>query len=401
MKQSTKENLKAAVSRLWKKSGSWLTGEYASSILLVLSTLAAIWLANGRLAGFYEAQLSQEVMIRVGAIKISEPLRHWSNQILMSIFFLFVGLEIKEEFVRGNLSTPRKAFLPVAGALGGLIIPAGIFMALNWTSPHIVGWAVPTATDPAFAIAILTALKRRIPVGVRALLLTLATVDDIGATVIIAFAYAEGIRVSLLLVSAAVVVILIAFNKSGIKTLLPYLIMGGILWVAFVGTGVHTSVAAVLFAFTIPIRASRETVHSPLMVLKDRLSPWVHFLILPIFALLNAGVALSNVSLWSRSSWAAAGGVFLGLVLGKPLGIVGGAYLARLLGVADLPGGIRWGHIVGIGFLGGIGFTTSLFLANLAFGSSDLFNYVQLSILSASTLMAMTGAGLLYWQSDG
>jgi len=352
-------------------------------------------MANGPLSEAYHSLLEYNPTLRVGPLEITETAREWINKTLMAVFFLTVGLEIKRELVQGSLSSVRKAALPVAGAIGGMLVPALIFVLINWNQPGIVGWAIPMATDPAFAIAVLSILRNRIPTGLRAFLVTLAVVDDIGATIVIALVYPDGFLPFPILVGLAVVILLLLINKAGVQSLLPYLFLGIFLWMAFIESGIHTSVAGVILALTIPVNSAYKDRAGPATRLENGLVPWVNYFILPLFALANAGISFRESSLSAMFRTPVAIGVFLGLLLGKPMGIVAACVAAVYLGAAHLPAGVRWKHLIGAGFLGGIGFTTSIFLANLAFVENVLFDHSKIGILSASMIAAVLGWVLL------
>ena len=369
----------------------FLQSDYANGTLLLIATLVAISMANGPLSDVYYGLLEHNLTLRVGPLEITETARELINKTLMAIFFLTVGLEIKQELVQGSLSSARQAALPVAGAIGGMLVPALIYVLVNWNQPTIVGWAIPMATDPAFAIAVLSILRNRIPTGLRAILVTLAVVDDIGATIVIALVYHEDFLLIPILAGLAIVILLLLINKVGMQSLLPYLFLGVFLWGAFIASGIHTSVAGVILAFTIPVSSPYKERAGPVTRLENALGPWVNYFILPLFALANAGIVFHDASLSAMFRAPVVIGVFLGLLLGKPMGIVAACVAAVYLGAAHLPAAVRWRHLVGAGFLGGIGFTTSIFLANLAFRESLLFDHSKIGILSASMIAAILG----------
>lgn len=370
---------------------SFLNSDYANGSLLLLATLGALFLANGPWSDSYHVFLEHNLTLRLGPLDITETVQDWINSTLMAVFFLTVGLEIKQELVLGSLSSARKAALPVAGAIGGMIVPALVFAVINWQKSTLVGWAIPMATDPAFAIAILSVLRNRIPTGLRAFLVTLAVVDDIGATLVIALVYHAGFSLLPILISAAIVILLLLLNKSSVQSLIPYLILGVFLWTAFMASGIHTSVAGVILALTIPVRSRHVEQAGTVTRLERVLTPWVNYGILPVFALSNAGIAFQGLSLSTVFLTPVVVGVFLGLFVGKPLGIVTACLVVVFLNLAHLPDGVRWRHLFGAGFLGGIGFTTSIFLANLAFTGDVLFDHSKIGILPASVSAAISG----------
>lgn len=361
-----------------------------------MATLAAILIANGPFSEPYHQLLAHELTLHIGPLDATETVREWINATLMAVFFLTIGAEVKQELVLGSLSSVQKAALPVTAAIGGMLVPAGIYTLLNWNQPTNIGWAIPMATDPAFAIAVLSVLRNRIPVGLRAFLIAVAVVDDIGATIVIAIVYHEGFQLSPLLVSLAIVLLLLLINKAGVQSLVPYLLLGVLLWAAFLESGIHTSVAAVILALTLPIESRDPKREAPLNRLEHRLGPWVNFLILPVFALSNAGISFQEVSLSAALHSPTTIGILFGLVVGKPLGIVAVSYLAVRLRAAHLPRGVNWQRLVGAGFLGGIGFTTSIFLAGLAFGGEKHFDQSIIGILTASLVAGWLGAIILW-----
>lgn len=376
---------------LLKACRDFFGGDFGKGSLLILATLGAIFMVNGPFSESYQHILEQQLTIKVPPLDTSLAVRDWINAMLMSIFFFSVGLEIKREITSGSLHSIQKAMLPVAGALGGMIVPALIFVIFNWEKPGIVGWAIPMATDPAFVIAILAVLRKRIPAGLRAFLVTLAVVDDIGATIVIALVYHDGFNLAPALIGLGIVILLLLINRVGVQSLIPYLLLGIILWVSFIESGIHTSVAGVILALTIPMNIRHKEQVSPLEKLEHALLPWVNYLILPVFALANAGFVLQKLSISDIFLNPVVSGIFLGLLVGKPIGIITACMLAARLHIAHLPQGVRWKDLIGAGFLGGIGFTTSIFLASLAFKGDTLFEYSKLGILPASLSAAILG----------
>jgi NhaA family Na+:H+ antiporter len=374
---------------------AFFRSDYASGSLLLLATLGAILLANGPVSAQYQQLLRSTWTVGVRPVEMTETVGEWLKAALMAVFFLAIGLEIKQELVMGSLSSGRKAALPVAGALGGMLTPALIFAFINRDRASVTGWAIPMATDPAFAIAILSVLRNRIPAGVRAFLVTLAVVDDIGATLVIALVYHAGLSLLPILVSLVIVTVLLVLNEAGVQSLFPYLLLGMFLWLAFIESGIHTSVGGMLLALTIPVRAPDQEQPSPGIRLENALLPWVNFCILPLFALLNAGIVFQELSRSTIFLEPIVIGVALGLLIGKPFGILMACFTAVSLGVAHLPRGVGWRHLLGVGFLGGIGFTTSIFLASLAFQEGASFDYSKIGILVASGSAAVVGSLLL------
>jgi len=404
-------------------------------VLLACAVIALLW-ANSPLGEYYFRLWSTPVEVRFGnLIDIDKPLLLWINDGLMAVFFFLVGMEIKRELLVGELRSPRKAMLPMAAAVGGMIVPALIYASLNWGTPEVRGWGVPMATDIAFALGALALLGTRAPLALKVFLTALAIVDDLGAVLVIALFYTENLKVNALLYSLLFWGAMIAMNRLGVRSGLAYFLVSVGMWYFMLKSGVHATVAGVLGAFAIPVRSridpelfivrvreylnqfdqpvtertiilspeqqsaveaiEREAlrVQSPLQRLEHRLHYFVAFFVMPIFALANAGVALGGeggLNWTSRVIW----GVALGLLIGKPLGIALFSWLAVRLGLAQLPQGINFVHIVGVGFLGGIGFTMALFIAGLAFRGDEL-NYAKLGILAGSALAGAIGFMML------
>jgi NhaA family Na+:H+ antiporter len=404
-------------------------------VLLACAVVALLW-ANSPLSEYYFRLWSIPVEVRFGnLVDIDKPLLLWINDGLMAVFFFLVGMEIKRELLVGELRSPRKAMLPMAAAVGGMVVPALIYASLNWGTPEIRGWGVPMATDIAFALGALALLGTRAPLALKVFLTALAIVDDLGAVLVIALFYTENLKVNALLYSLLFWGAMIAMNRLGVRSGLAYFLVSVGMWYFMLKSGVHATVAGVLGAFAIPVRSridpelfivrvreylnqfdqpvtertiilspeqqsaveaiEREAlrVQSPLQRLEHRLHYFVAFFVMPIFALANAGVALGGeggLNWTSRVIW----GVALGLLIGKPLGIALFSWLAVRLGLAQLPQGINFVHIVGVGFLGGIGFTMALFIAGLAFRGDEL-NYAKLGILAGSALAGVIGFMML------
>ncbi|MDZ7845226.1 MAG: Na+/H+ antiporter NhaA [Anaerolineales bacterium] len=384
-----------------KNSPDFLNSDLVSAAVLVLATLAALIAANGPTSGGYDAVFDTSLRLNFGPWDVKQTVREWANALLMAIFFFSVGLEIKQELVAGSLSSRRSALMPAAGALGGMVIPGLIFIFLNRGQETITGWAIPMATDPAFTIAILSTLRKQVPQGLRALILALAVVDDIGATIVIALVYHHGLKLSPLMIILAISSLLLLMNRAGVQRLLFYFLVGGVLWVVFLDSGIHTSVGGVLLAMMIPAEKKGEGKGSLLVDVERSLSPWIKYLILPLFAFCNAGIYLREISLIQSLQSSVFSGSFWGLVAGKPAGILLFSSLAVLLGAAHLPRGIRWSHVAGGGFLSGIGFTTSIFLAGLAFGGGSAYKQSVLAILLASSVAALVGSVILIMIPSG
>ncbi len=383
--------------RRWE---SFLKQESSSGILLVIAAVLAMLAVNSPLQGWYNALLDTPVEVRIGALKIAKPLLLWVNDGLMALFFLLVGLEIKREVVQGELSDPAKAAFPVIAAIGGMVAPALIYSAINHDDPSAMrGWAIPTATDIAFALGVLSLLGKRVPPALKLFLLTLAIVDDLGAIVIIALFYTVELSAVSLLVAAAALVVLFLFNRYRVLSLSPYLLVGLVMWVAVLKSGVHATLAGVLLAFFIPLRAAPNESHTVAERIEHDLHGSVSFVILPLFAFMNTGVSLAGVSLDSVFSPVPLG-IAVGLLVGKQAGVMFACWLAVRLGLAKMPVGVRWSELYGVAILAGIGFTMSLFISSLAF-SQDAGHFVvddRLGILLGSILSAVLGYALLYWK---
>jgi len=371
------------------------TDDRAGGILLIIAAAMAMIVANSPLAPYYSMLIEIPVVISIGTFEIAKPLLLWINDGLMALFFLAVGLELKREIIEGELSHPKKIILPLLGAIGGMVVPALIYVAFNYQDPVALnGWAIPTATDIAFALGILMLLGKRVPVALKLFLASLAIFDDIGAIVIIALFYTSELSLTALWVSSVVIFLLYIMNKRGATEITSYAILGIILWVAVLKSGVHATLAGVVLAFFIPLRTSTKdnTVRSPLKQLEQDLDRSVTFLILPLFAFVNASVVLSDVTLSSLLHPIPLG-VALGLFVGKQLGIFSFCYLGVKLGIAHLPQGVNWKLLYGISLIAGVGFTMSLFIASLSFektGVNMLFDE-RLGILTGSILSGVSG----------
>jgi NhaA family Na+:H+ antiporter len=370
----------------------FLDGEASGGIVLMGAAALALVVANSPLGEAYERALHS----KLGPLS----LEHWINDALMALFFLLVGLEIKREMIDGQLATWSRRALPGIAAAGGMLIPAIIYAALNFQNPETIrGWAIPTATDIAFALGVMSLLGDRVPASLKIFLAALAIIDDLGAVLIIALFYSSGLSLLDLAAAAVVVGILFALNRRGVHQLWPYLLLGLVLWVLVYRSGIHATLAGVALALTIPLRmkhgATDDVVHSPLHRLEDRLAKVVPLLIVPIFGFANAGVSLSGVSLGTFLDPLTLG-VGGGLVVGKLIGVFGSAAIAIRLGVADLPGHATWAQLFGTALLCGIGFTMSLFIGLLAFAQDlVLQEEVKLGILTGSLVAGLLGALVL------
>lgn len=368
----------------------------AGGILLLLAAIVAMLVANSPLSGLYDSLLDTPVAVQVGALSIDKPLLLWINDGLMAVFFFLVGLEIKREVMEGELATFSQIILPGMGALGGMLVPAAIYVWLNWQDQVALdGWAIPVATDIAFALALLGVFGARVPTALKVFLLTLAIFDDLAAIVIIAIFYSGDLSLTALGIGAAALALGVAMNRMGVTRPTSYILLGIVLWIAVLKSGVHATLAGVLIAICIPMR-DREG-NSPLRELEHDLHRPVAFAVLPIFAFANAGLALGGMSSADLVHPVTLG-VILGLFVGKPLGIIIFVGLAVLLRWVRLPPSINWLQVLGAGFACGIGFTMSLFIAGLAFehGSGEYFSGDRLGILLGSVLSAQMGYLLLH-----
>lgn len=366
--------------------------EAASGLLLIAAAALALIINNSSLSWLYNGLLDTPVVAQIGALKIAKPLLLWINDGLMAMFFLLIGLEVKREVLDGQLSKPSQIVLPGAAAIGGMVVPALIYWFINRDDPSALGgWAIPMATDIAFALGVLALLGKRVPVSLKLFLMTLAIIDDLGAIIVIAIFYSGTLSTLSLALAGACIVALIAMNRLGVVKLGPYMIIGLILWVCVLKSGVHATLAGVTLAFCIPLR-TKNAEPSPLMTLEHALHPWVAYGILPLFAFANAGLSLSGVTLESFTHHVPMG-IAIGLLLGKTLGVFGLTWLAVKIGIAALPQGANWGQVLGVAILCGIGFTMSLFVGSLAFvpGASDYAGMDRMGILTGSILAALIG----------
>ncbi len=401
-----------------------------SSIVLLAAALAALVWANTPWKSSYSSLWHTTLTVDLAVLAISQDLEHWVNDALMTIFFFVVGLEIKRELVHGELSTVRKAALPVVAAVGGMGVPALLYVALNAGGEGFHGWGIPMATDIAFALGALALLGNRIPAELKVFLLALAVVDDIGAILVIAAFYSEGVSFQALGVAVGLVVLTFVMDRAGVRNVYAYVVVGILLWLAVFKSGVHATIAGVVLGLITPaqpyfsissfaesaqallgrFRAAMgrhdedeveavlgefeelaQGTEAPVERLERIVSPWASYLVLPLFALANAGVELSPGALMEALSSRITHGVVLGLVVGKLVGIVGASWLAVRLGAGSLPGDVRWKHITGVGLIAGIGFTVSLFVTGLAFEDSRAVAEAKTGILGASVLAGLLG----------
>jgi len=367
--------------------------EASSGILLLFAAALAMLAENSFASTYYEALLALPVQIRIGDFEIAKPLLLWINDGLMAVFFFLIGLEVKREVLHGELSDPARVVLPIVGAAGGMMIPALIYAWVNWGDPVAMnGWAIPSATDIAFALAVLALVGSNVPASLKLFLMALAIADDLGAIIIIALFYTSQLSVLSLMVAALAVLGLFVLNRRGVLSLVPYLLVGLVLWVAVLKSGVHATLAGVLVAMFIPYRKAPGQELTQLERLEDDLHPAVVYGILPLFAFANTGISFAGLTLQSLLEPVPLG-IALGLFLGNQVGVMGFCWVAIKLGLARLPSGANWLHMYGISCLCGIGFTMSLFISSLAFeasGSGTMLND-RLGILVGSMAAALLG----------
>lgn len=391
MKKRASENL---IQRFFEQ-------EAAGGVLLIVAAVLAMLIANSPLFGHYDLLIDTPVTVAIGSFILSKPLLLWINDGLMAIFFLLVGLELKRELLEGELSNIKKIVLPAVGAIGGMLVPALIYWWVNKDNPDALsGWAIPAATDIAFALGVLALLGSRVPVTVKIFLTSIAVFDDVGAILIIAFFYTSKISMFALIVAAVCCAILFVFNRSGVMALRAYLFIGLIMWVALLKSGVHATLGGVILAFFIPLSSPRShpriKTSSPLKFLEHELHAPVAFLILPIFAFANSGIRFIGMGVEDMLHPVPMG-IAGGLFIGKQIGVFVFCALAVKLGIAHLPKGMGWRHLYGVAALCGIGFTMSLFIGSLAFEESGINAVVdeRLGIVFGSLVSALLGYGLL------
>jgi Na+:H+ antiporter, NhaA family len=393
MRESTPPSLDI-LKPLW----DFLQLEAAGGLILMVAAALAVVIGNSPLAGSYAALLDLPLEIRIGGFGIAKPLLLWINDGLMAVFFFLVGMELKREVVEGHLSSLRRASLPAFAALGGMIAPAAFYAALNWDdSAAMRGWAIPTSTDIAFALGVLSLLGKRVPTALKAFLLSVAIFDDLGAIVVIAMFYSASLSSVSLVIAAALVLALAFLNRFGWMRPAAYFLIGIPLWVAVLKSGVHATLAGVTLAMFIPLRVPKGTVMSPsseplLRHLEHALHPWVAFGVLPVFAFANAGVSIVGLSI-SDALHPVPLGIVFGLFLGKQIGILAMCWLATRLRLASLPEAVGWWQLYGAALLCGIGFTMSLFIASLAFeqGDSAYLGLERLGILIGTVVSGLFG----------
>ncbi|MFZ0218651.1 MAG: Na+/H+ antiporter NhaA [Candidatus Aquirickettsiella sp.] len=367
--------------------------EASGGIALGLATILALILANSSWQNYYQTFLNFNV--RIGP-SVHFSLLHFINDGLMTIFFFLVSLEIKRELIQGELNTVTKALLPTLAAMGGMIVPALFYLAINHTHPQLIsGWAIPMATDIAFSVGVLSLLGKQIPVALKIFLMALAIIDDLGAIIVIAIFYTQEIGWLYLFLALLSFLGLILLNYYKIQRFLPYCLLGIALWLLILNSGIHATIAGVLFGFTIPLNSNNKNFNSLLHHLIHQLHPWIAYGVVPLFAFANAGLSFSNINLAIFLNPLSLG-IIVGLFIGKQLGIFGASWLAVKTKLAKLPYQVNWWHIYGTALLCGIGFTMSLFIASLAFKDNELTSLVRLGIFTGSILSGITGYSILF-----
>jgi len=369
--------------------------ESASGLVLLFSAIIALYLSNSNFSESYFAVLKTYLFFGIGQFGLKLSILHWINDVLMVFFFFLVTLEIKREFLQGELSNRKQALLPIIAAVGGMLFPALIYIFININSTETLnGWAIPTATDIAFSLGVLSLLGKRVPLSLKVFLTALAIIDDLGAIVIIAFFYSGKLNFIYLLLIFLVFILLIFFNRLGIKKFVPYLFFGLFLWFFTHESGIHSTISGVLLALTIPHK-KKQNDYSLLLKLEHLIAPFVAFLIMPLFALANAGVSLKGLEFNSLFSVVPLG-ILLGLFLGKQIGVFLFSFISIKLNITEMPNNSNWLNFYGVGILTGIGFTMSLFVGNLAFiESTEYIGGVKIGVLTGSLLSTLTGYFLL------
>jgi len=368
--------------------------EAASGLLLLLASIIALIFSNSYLSDFYFNILNSHLRIGTENLNLDLSIIHWINDVLMAIFFFVVTLEIKREFIQGELSKPKRALLPIIGAVGGMAVPALIYIIINFENQNTLrGWAIPSATDIAFSIGVLSLLGSRVPLSLKVFLTALAIIDDLGAILIIAFFYSTELQLTYLLLMLLSFLTLLFLNKIGKKNFIPYFIIGIFLWFFTHGSGIHATISGVLLACTIPHKKNNKD-YSLLLKLEHILSPYVAFGIMPLFAFANAGVVLENITINTVISPVPLG-IIAGLFFGKQIGVFIFSYLSIKFKIAEMPSNSNWVKFYGVGILTGIGFTMSLFVGNLAFIDQSNLDGVKIGVLAGSFLSALFGYFLL------
>ena len=383
------------IKNLSKPFKSFFQLEAASGLVLLIAAIIALVISNSNFSELYFTTLKQYLFIGVNDFGLKLSVHHWINDLLMAIFFFFVTLEIKREFIQGELANIKKALLPIIGAVGGMVVPALVYIAINFGNTETLnGWAIPSATDIAFSLGILSLLGSRVPISLKIFLTALAIIDDLGAILIIAFFYSGDLSISYLSLILISYIFLLILNKLDIKKFLPYLIIGSFMWFFTYKSGIHATIAGVLLATTIPHRI-KDKDFSLLIKLEHAISPYVAFMIMPIFAFANAGVSLEGLSLSSLLQPVPLG-ILLGLFVGKQIGVMIFSFIAVKTGAAQMPDKSSWLSLYGVSILTGIGFTMSLFVGNLAFAENiQYIDGVKIGVLAGSLLSTLFGYFIL------
>jgi len=373
----------------------FLNWEAAGGLTLVAAAAVAIAWANSPVAHLYSAILAAPVAVQAGSFQIAKPLLLWINDGLMAIFFLLVGLEIKREWLEGEFARPGAIALPGMAAISAMVLPAAIYLGFNHAGPTVAGWAIPTATDIAFALGVLALLGARVPNSLKMFLLALAIIDDLGAIVIIALFYTTDLSIASLALAGVAIALLLILNLAGCARVAAYVLVGVFLWVCVLKSGVHATLAGVALGFAVPLRSDSEGREGPLHRLEHGLHPWVAFGILPVFALANAGVSLIGMSLASLALPVPLG-IALGLFVGKQVAATAVTWLSVRLGLGALPEGVSWPQMYGVCVITGVGFTMSLFIGTLALADEAYSSAIRLGVLTGSLLSAALGYVVLY-----
>ena len=372
--------------------------EAASGLILLFAAIIALIVSNSDLSSTYYEVLNSYLFLGIGKIGIKLSILHWINDVLMAIFFFLVSLEIKREFIQGELSNPKQAMLPIVGAIGGMLVPALIYIIINFKDPITLnGWAIPSATDIAFSLGVLSLLGKRVPLSLKVFLTALAIIDDLGAIIIIAFFYSGQVQIFYLVLMLVCVILLLVLNRFNIRNFFPYLIIGIFLWEFTHASGIHATIAGVLLALTIPHKDNNKK-HSNSLLLKveHAISPYVAFGIMPLFAFANAGVSLEGINFESLMSPVPLG-ILCGLFFGKQIGVFIFSYISIKLKFAEMPNNTNWVTFYGVGVLTGIGFTMSLFVGNLAFSdATQHLDGVKIGVLIGSFFSTIFGYMLIF-----
>lgn len=366
--------------------------ESSAGVLLVIAAAAALLASNSPASGLYQRVFEIPLAVSLGELSIAKPLLLWINDGLMAIFFLLIGLEVKREVLEGQLRSKEQVLLPAFAGLGGFVVPAGIYAALNWGNAETInGWAIPAATDIAFALGVLSVLGSRVPLSLKIFLTTIAIFDDIAAILVIAIFYTADLSVLSLALGGLGALVLVGLNRWGVTSIAAYMLVGTFVWICVLKSGVHATLAGIVVALAIPLAAPNRD-HSPLKDLEHRLHPWVAFAILPLFAFANAGVELDGIETGVLLGPVSLG-IALGLFIGKQLGVFGTVWIIVKLGLARLPDGSNWLSVYGVSLLTGIGFTMSFFIGSLAFERGDLDGLAatRVGVLIGSLLSAVIG----------